>query len=142
VLQIYSNFAWCYSDTRGVIFLHALLSLLCFVSAALVLGQHGRACATSGVSQTREATTATEAARVTAILAIETSARATAVMRDSATLRAKDVNDRAALVERVAMERVSRALVENAAVLDSTHEDVKGFLRKISLHEDDLEVER
>jgi hypothetical protein len=83
-----------------------------------------------------------EAARVTTILAIETSARATAVMRDSATLRAKDVNDRAALVERVAMERVSRALVENAAVLDSTHEDVKGFLRKIALHEDDLEVER
>jgi hypothetical protein len=90
----------------------------------------------------REATTATEAARVAAMLAIETSARAAAVMRDSATLRAKDVNDRAALVERVALERVSRALVENAAVLDSTREDVKGFVRKIALHEDDLAVER
>jgi hypothetical protein len=90
----------------------------------------------------REATTTTEAARVAAMLAIETSARAAAVMRDSATLRAKDVNDRAALVERVALERVSRALVENAAVLDSTREDVKGFVRKIALHEDDLAVER
>jgi hypothetical protein len=65
-----------------------------------------------------------------------------AVTWDNAALRVKDANDRAALVEREALERVSRAEAENTTVLDSTREDVKGFVRKIGLHEDDLAAER
>jgi hypothetical protein len=45
-------------------------------------------------------------------------------------------------VERVALERVSRAEVENAMVLASAREDAEGFVRKITLLENELAVER
>jgi ketosteroid isomerase-like protein len=60
---------------------------------------------------------------------------------DSAALRVKDVEDWAALVEREALERVSRVKAENATVLASAHEDAKGFTCKITLLEDELAAE-
>jgi hypothetical protein len=81
----------------------------------------------------QEAITATEVARVTAMLAADTSAREAAAAWDSATLRVKDAEDRATLAEREALERVSRAEIENAAELASTHEDAEVIARKIAL---------
>jgi hypothetical protein len=80
-------------------------------------------------------------ARVTAMLAAETSAREDAAAWDSATLRVKDAEDRATLAEREALERVSRAEIENAAELASTHEDAEVIARKITLFEDELAAE-
>jgi hypothetical protein len=45
-------------------------------------------------------------------------------------------------VEREALERVSRAEVENAMVLASAHEDAEGFARKIALLEEEVIAER
>jgi hypothetical protein len=42
---------------------------------------------------------------------------------DSAALRVKDARDRATLVGREALERVSRVEVENTTTLASAHED-------------------
>jgi hypothetical protein len=64
------------------------------------------------------------------------------MMRDSAALRVKDVEDRAALAEMVALEKVSRVEVENATTLASAHEDVEGFVQKITLLEGELAAER
>jgi hypothetical protein len=64
------------------------------------------------------------------------------MMRDSAALRVKDVEDRAALAEMVALEKVSRVEVENAVTLASAHEDVEGFVQKITLLEGELAAER
>jgi hypothetical protein len=89
----------------------------------------------------QEAITATEVARVTAMLAADTSAREAAAAWDSATLRVKDAEDRATLAEREALERVSRAEIENAAELASTHEDAEVIARKITLFEDELAAE-
>jgi hypothetical protein len=55
------------------------------------------------------------------MLAIETSAREAATAWDSATLCVKDVEDRATLAKREALERVSRAEAENAVMLASAH---------------------
>jgi hypothetical protein len=52
------------------------------------------------------------------------------------------VEDWAALVEREALERVSRVEVENATMLASAHEDAEGLSRKVTLPEDDLTVVR
>jgi hypothetical protein len=46
------------------------------------------------------------------------------------------------LVEREALEMVSRAEEENATVLAYAREDVEGFVQKIGLLEDELAVER
>jgi hypothetical protein len=69
-------------------------------------------------------------------------------VQDSATFHVGDAEDHAALVEdratlvgREALERVSRAEVENTAALASTCEDVESLVWKISLHEDVLVVE-
>jgi ribosomal protein S2 len=51
---------------------------------------------------------------------------------DRATLHVMDVEDWATLVERVALEKVSRVEAENAAVLASSREDAEGFVRKIT----------
>jgi hypothetical protein len=45
-------------------------------------------------------------------------------------------------VERVALERVSRAEAENTMVLASAREDAERFVRKITLLENELAVER
>jgi hypothetical protein len=49
------------------------------------------------------------------------------------------VEDRANLVERKALERVSRVEVENAASLASACEDAEGFVRNTTLHEGEVE---
>jgi hypothetical protein len=85
---------------------------------------------------------AAEAAHVTTILTVETSAQEATAAWDSVALCVKDVENRATLEEREALERVSRAKVENAMALASTREDVEGFVQKITLLEDDLVAER
>jgi hypothetical protein len=65
------------------------------------------------------------------MLATETSARQAAAAWDSA-----------ALMEGVALERISRAKAENVAALASTREDAESFVRKITLLEDELTSER
>jgi hypothetical protein len=62
-------------------------------------------------------------------------------VQDSSALRVKDVEDRAALVKREALERVSRAEAENTTALAFAREDVEGLVRKITLLEDDLMME-
>jgi hypothetical protein len=55
----------------------------------------------------------------------------------------KDAEDRATVAEREAQERLSRAEVESAVVLTSTHEEPEGPVRKIALLEGELvEVRR
>jgi hypothetical protein len=76
------------------------------------------------------------------MLAAETSALGVVVPWDSATLCVKDAEYRAALVEGMALERVSRAEADNTAALASAHEDAEGFVRKILLLEDELTVKR
>jgi hypothetical protein len=51
------------------------------------------------------------------------------------------VEDRDALVERVALEKVSRVEVENATELASAREDAEGFVWKIALLEGELVAE-
>jgi hypothetical protein len=89
------------------------------------------------VTRARGAIDAVEATRATAVLTAETSAQEAAAARDSATLCVKDAKDRAALVEREALEWVSRAEVENSMALASAREDAKGIARKVTLLEDD-----
>jgi hypothetical protein len=45
-------------------------------------------------------------------------------------------------VERVALERMLRAKAKNAAVLSSSSEDAEGFVRKITILEDELMTKR
>jgi hypothetical protein len=92
------------------------------------------------VTQAREAAAATEATRITVVLAAETSAQDAAAARDSAALCVMDVENWATLVERVALEKESRVEEENAMALASAHEDAKGFLWKITLLEGKLAV--
>jgi hypothetical protein len=54
------------------------------------------------VTQAREATIVAEAARIVAMLVVETSAREASAAWDSATLHVRDAVDRAALAEREA----------------------------------------
>jgi ribosome biogenesis protein Nip4 len=44
-------------------------------------------------------------------------------------------------MERVALEKVSRVEAENVEALASAHEDVKGFVRKVTLLEGELVAE-
>jgi uncharacterized protein YaiL (DUF2058 family) len=73
---------------------------------------------------------------------LKTFAREAALAWDSATLRVKDLMDQATLVERVALKRVLRVEAENAVALASAREDAKGFVRKITILEDEHAVER
>jgi hypothetical protein len=93
------------------------------------------------VTQVQEAATATESTRVMAMLAAETSARDVAIAQDSTILHLKDAEDWVALVEREALERVSRAEAENAVALASAHAEAKSFACKITLLEDELTTE-
>jgi hypothetical protein len=94
------------------------------------------------VIQARGAIATAEADHATAVLATKTSAHEAIAARDDATLRIKDAEDRAALAEREALERVSRVEVENFAALASIREDAEGFAWKIALLEDELVRER
>jgi hypothetical protein len=93
------------------------------------------------VTQAWETAVATEAACAMAMLTIEDSALEAVAAQDSAALYVKDAEDRATLPKREALERVSRVEVENATVLASAREDVKGLAWKIALLEDELGAE-
>jgi hypothetical protein len=90
------------------------------------------------VAQASEVATAMKAACITAVLAAKTSIHEAAAARDITTLRVKDTEDRASLMEREAQERVSTMEAENAVALASAHEDAKGLVRKIALLEGEL----
>jgi hypothetical protein len=60
----------------------------------------------------------------------------------STTLRVRDAEDRAALVEREAQKRVLRVQAENTAALASSHEDAEGLVLKIAFLEGEPAVER
>jgi hypothetical protein len=64
------------------------------------------------------------------------------VVRDRAALHVKDAEDRATLVERETIERVSRVDVENDTALASAREDAEGFVKKITLLEGELATKR
>jgi CYTH domain-containing protein len=70
-----------------------------------------------------EVTRAWEAAHVASVLAAETFAQGVAATLDSATTRVKDVEDRAALMEREAQESVLRVEAESTATLASAREE-------------------
>jgi hypothetical protein len=90
------------------------------------------------VTRAREAAVAAEAVGVAVVLAAETSSQEVAVTRDSVVTRVKDVEDRAALTEREARERVSRVEVVSTGVLASAHEEIEGLVWKIVLLEGEL----
>jgi hypothetical protein len=79
-----------------------------------------------------------KAACIMAVLAAKTSIQEATVARDITTLRVKDTEDRASLMEREAQERVSTMEAENVVALASAHEDAKGLVRKIALLEGEL----
>jgi hypothetical protein len=62
--------------------------------------------------------------------------------RDSTNLHIKGIVDRAALVEREALEPVSRAKAENSTVLSSARADAKDYAPKVILLKDELAEER
>jgi hypothetical protein len=94
------------------------------------------------VTRGREAATAAKATRIVVVLAAETSTQEATVMWDSTALHVKDAEDWATLVEREALERVSRVEAENAVVLGSVYEDVEGFVQKIALLQSELVAKR
>jgi hypothetical protein len=94
------------------------------------------------VTQAWDIATAAEVARAMVMLTAETSSQEAIAARDSATLRVKDAGDRAALVEREALQRVWRVEAENPMMLASGHDDAKGVAQKITLLEDELAAER
>jgi hypothetical protein len=57
---------------------------------------------------------------------------------NSAAFHVKDAEDWATLVEREALEKVSRVEAKNIVVLASAREDDDGFIRKITLLEGEL----
>jgi hypothetical protein len=93
------------------------------------------------VTRVQETTATMEATHVAAMLTAETSTREPIVVRDSATLYERDVENQAALAEREALDKVSRVEVENATLLASAHEDAEGLARKFALFEDNLAAE-
>jgi hypothetical protein len=93
------------------------------------------------VTRAWETAVAIEAACAMAMLTTEDSALEAVAAQDSTALYVKDAEDRATLPKREALERVSRVEVENATVLASAREDVKGLAWKIALLEDELGAE-
>jgi hypothetical protein len=75
------------------------------------------------------------------MLAAKTSVREVVMAWDSANLRIRGAKDQDALVEREALERVSRAEVENSTVLSSAHADAEDLAWKFALLEDELAEE-
>jgi hypothetical protein len=94
------------------------------------------------VTRAREVAATAEAAHVVAVLAAEASAQEAVAERDNAALHVKDAEEWAALVEREALEGVSRVEVENTVALAFACDDAEGFVQKISLLEGELVVER
>jgi hypothetical protein len=76
------------------------------------------------------------------MLAAETFTWEAAMVRDIANLRIKGVEDWAALAKWEAIERVSRAKVENSAALSSSNADAEDLMWKVILLEDELAKER
>jgi hypothetical protein len=93
------------------------------------------------VTRAQETATTVEVTCDVAMLTAEASAREAVEAWDSTAIHVKDVEDRATLAEREALERVSRAKVENAMALASSCEDAKGLAQKIALLEDELAAE-
>jgi hypothetical protein len=85
------------------------------------------------VTRTRGAVAAAETAHAAAMLAVEASAWEAITVRDGATLRIKDAEDRAALVKREVLERISRAEAESPTTLTSTRDDAEGLAQRIAL---------
>jgi hypothetical protein len=79
------------------------------------------------VTRMREAVAAAETAHAAA------SAWEAITVRDGATLRIKDAEDRAALVKREVLERISRAEAESPTTLTSTRDDAEGLAQRIAL---------
>jgi hypothetical protein len=73
--------------------------------------------------------------------ATETSAQEAAAVWDNIALHVKDAEDRFTLVEREALESVSRVELKNATALASAREDAKGSIRKITLLGGELAAE-
>jgi hypothetical protein len=94
------------------------------------------------VARAREVATAVEATRAVAMLTAEASTRQAIAVPDSATFHVGDVEDWATLVEREALESVSRAEAKNAMALATAREDAKRLVRKMSLLEVELAAER
>jgi hypothetical protein len=95
------------------------------------------------VTRVWEVATTAEAARITPVLATETSTQEVTAELDIVATLVKDVEDRTALAEREAQERVSRVAAESTAALASGHEDAEGLAQKIALLEGELaEVRR
>jgi hypothetical protein len=90
------------------------------------------------VTWAREAAAAAEAARVAAVLVVETSAQEATAARDSTATIVRDAEDQTAHVETEAQERVSRVEVQSAAALASAREDAEDLARKIALLEGEL----
>jgi hypothetical protein len=74
-----------------------------------------------------EAAAAVEVVRAMAMLTTKTSTWDFVVAQDSVALHVTDAKDRATLIEREALERVSREEAENAMTLASTREDAEGL---------------
>jgi hypothetical protein len=74
-----------------------------------------------------EAATAVEVVRAIAMLTTKTSTWDFVVAQDSVALHVTDAKDWATLIEREALERVSREEAENAMTLASTREDAEGL---------------
>jgi hypothetical protein len=89
----------------------------------------------------REAIATAGATRATLVLAVETSARGAAAVWDIATLCVKDVEDRASLAQREALEWVSRLEAESATMFACAYEDAEGLSQKVTLLEGELAVE-
>jgi hypothetical protein len=90
------------------------------------------------VTRAPEAAAATEVAHVMVVLAAETSAREAIAARDTAAILVKDAEGRAAPVEKVARERVSRVEAESVAMLPSAREEAEGLVWKIVLLKGEL----
>jgi hypothetical protein len=90
------------------------------------------------VTLEQEAVAAVEASRAVVVLAAETSAQEAAAAWGSAVILVKDVEDRAALVEREARERVLGGEAESTAALAPTCEEAEGLVLKFTLLEGEL----
>jgi hypothetical protein len=93
------------------------------------------------LTQVQVVVTAAEATCATTVLAAETFAWEAATVHDSVTHHVKDTEDRASIVEREALERVSRAEAENTTALASAREDAEGLAQKVALLQDELVAE-
>jgi hypothetical protein len=87
------------------------------------------------VTRAWEVAAAAEAARSMAMLAVETLAREASAAWNIVAFHVKDAEDRAFLVVREVLERMSRVETENAVPLAFAHEDAECLIQKIVLLE-------